>query len=85
MSLPEQFRIKEYAESLQLLDDLRAQVESGEIMSILAVSEMADGTMRGWSTSTQNVYALYGYFLSWAMIRMGFVHDERLKKSGDQS
>jgi hypothetical protein len=80
VALPEQFQIKEYAESLQLLDELRAKVESGEVMSILAVSEMADGSMGGWSTSTQNVYALYGYLLSWAMLRMGFVWDEKLKR-----
>lgn len=79
MALPEQFQIKEYAESLQLLDELRAKVESGEVMSILAVSEMADGSMGGWSTSTQNVYSLYGYLLSWAMMRMGFVIDRSMK------
>lgn len=84
MPLPEQLQIKEYAESLQLLDELRAKVEAGEVMSILAVSEMVDGSMGGWSTSTQNVYALYGYLLSWAMLRMGFMWSEKLKKGDDE-
>ena len=78
MALPEQFQIKEYAEALQLLDDLRAKVESGEVMSVLAVSELVDGSMGGWCTSTQNIFAISGYMLAWAMMRMGFVRDEKL-------
>lgn len=83
MSLPKEFQIKEYTESLQLLEDLRAKVEEGEVMSILAVSEMSDGSMGGWSTSTQNIFAISGYMLAWAMLRMGFIRDEALLKKED--
>lgn len=82
MSLPQEFRIKEYDEALKLIDELREQVEAGEVMSVLFVSERTDGQMWGGCTSTQNVFALAGYMFAWAFRRMGFVCDERLKKSG---
>ena len=81
MPLPEEFRIKEYDEALQLLDDIRGQVERGEVMSVLAVMELADGTMGGASTATTNVYALYGYLMSWGLLRMGFLYSEESKKA----
>ena len=83
--MQDEFQIKEYRESIQLLDDLRARVESGEIMTILAVAEMTDGSMAGWYTSTLNVFAMCGYIMSVAMIRMGFVQDEKLKRNHDGS
>ena len=84
MSIPAELRIKEYDQAVELLDDLRRRLDLGEIMSILAVVECADGGMSGSCTATQNVYALYGYALSWAMARMGFLHSEELKKSGEE-
>jgi hypothetical protein len=84
LPLPEEFQIKEYKESVQLLDDLRERVERGEVLSLLAVMELTDGTMAGVSTSTANVYALYGYLMSWGLLRMGFVHDEASKKSREE-
>lgn len=77
--MQDDFRIKEYGEALQLLDDLRKQVESGEIMSILAVAERTDGAMQMASTGTQHVYSLFGYMFACGMSRMGFVQDEKLK------
>lgn len=70
------FKIKEYDEALQLIEELRAQVEAGEVMSVLFVAERTDGQMWGGCTSTQNVFALGGYMLSWALKRMGFVRQE---------
>jgi hypothetical protein len=84
MNFPEELRIKEYGEAVKLLDELRKMVEDGEVMSVLAVVEMADGGMGGMSTATSNVYALYGYLLSWAMIRMGFSHVEESKRSEEE-
>jgi hypothetical protein len=75
VALPEQFQIKEYRQSLELLDDLRARVERGEVLSILAVCELSGGDMAGLCTATDNVYALFGYALSWTMRRMGFVNE----------
>ena len=77
--MQENFRIKEYDESIQLLDELRGQVERGEVMSILAIAERTDGGMQGSSTGTSNVYGLFGYMFSWGMMRMGFIQDEKLK------
>ena len=83
MPLGEEFRIKEYDESIKLMDELRTQVEAGEIMSILVVAERTDGHLWGGCTSTQNVFALAGYMLAWALRRMGFVYDENLKHRGE--
>ena len=84
MALPESYQIREYREALALLDYLKERVERGEVMSILAVCEDTDGTMSGSCTATQNTYAVFGYLLSWAMIRMGFVQDEKLKKIAEE-
>jgi hypothetical protein len=73
----EEFQIKEYSESLRLIEDLREQVEAGEVMSVLFIVERTDGTLWGGSTSTQNVFQLAGAMFSWAMRRMGFPVEER--------
>jgi len=83
LSLPQEFQIKEYGESMALIDELRKQVEAGEVLSVLFVAERTDGDLWGGCTSTQNVFALAGYMLAWALRRLGFVCDEKLKKAGD--
>jgi hypothetical protein len=75
--LREEFRIKEYDQALKLIEDLRRQVEAGEILSVLFVAERVDDTMYGACTATQNVFAVAGYMLGWAMKRIGFEWKEK--------
>ncbi len=70
--LPEHLRIKEYDQAIKLLDDVRAEVEAGNIMSIAIVCETTGGEMFGGCTASQNKFALAGYMIAWAMDRMDF-------------
>lgn len=79
----EEFRIKEYDQAIKLIDELRGQVEAGEILSVLFLCERTDGHMWGGCTATQNVFSMCGYMMMWALKRIGFVHDETLKKGND--
>jgi hypothetical protein len=81
VGLSKEFQIKEYDEALQLIEALREQVEAGEVLSVLFVSERTDGQMWGGCTSTQNVFALCGYMVYWALQRMGFVCNDAVRKS----
>ena len=81
MPIPNDFQTREYRECLELVTDLHGRVEKGEVVSILVVTEDSDGLMSGSSTSTENKYALFGYVLRWAMVRMGFVCED-VKKEG---
>ena len=76
-----QYKIKEYDEALELIAELKRQVEAGEIMSVLCVTERTDVLMGGSCTSTQNVFAVGGYMMCWALKRMGFVQDDELRVS----
>lgn len=70
--IPE-LRIKEYDEAIALLDEYKKRVEDGEIMSIVVVAECVDGGMIGARTSIQNVFAMAGYMLTWALRQMNFL------------
>lgn len=76
MSLPDHYRIREYDQAIELLDDMRKKVESGEIMSLLIMAERTDGCMEGACTASQQVFSMAGYMISWAMRRMGFVENK---------
>jgi hypothetical protein len=68
----EQLRIKEYDQAMSILDLARGKVERGEVVSMLMLCEMADGTMEGCTTATQNQFAVAGYMVTWALRRLGF-------------
>lgn len=67
-----QLGIVEYRQALELLEHFRERVERGEIMSVLIMCEMSDGSMSGGCTATQNVFGIAGLALAWAMRRLGF-------------
>lgn len=69
----EELELPERRQMLELLNELRECVEKGEILSILAVAEMADGSMWGSATTCQNVFAIVGYVHYWATRRLGFI------------
>ncbi len=87
MSDHEQLNIKEYRQALDLLEVIRKQVESGEVMSVLAICERVDGEMEGGTTATQNQFAVAGYMLTWAIRRLGFTNfdDVRMMLKDDGS
>ena len=78
----EQLNIREYKQSLELLDHFRKRIESGEILSMLIVCEQADGSMCGGTTATQNQFAVAGYMQLWAMRRLGMVGYDDLRNLG---
>jgi len=57
---------------LEILDDLRQKVESGEILQLFVVSEDYEGFQSLW-TGTEDRYAISGFALGAVMARMGFV------------
>jgi hypothetical protein len=77
----EEFQIKEYREALELIEELRKQVEAGEVMSVLFVAERTDGQMWGGCTTTQNVFTVAGYMLAWALRRIGFIQKDEAASS----
>lgn len=76
----EQLRIKEYSQALDLLEDFKKEVEAGNVMSLVIVAECTNGDMRGGTTATQNVYAVAGYMLAWALRRMSFTTFDDVRK-----
>lgn len=72
MDSRDQLNISEFRESLDLLSAIREGVERGEIMSIVVVCELTDGSLCGGTTATQNQFAVAGYLIKWAMRRLGF-------------
>jgi hypothetical protein len=82
----EQINIKEYEQSLQLLEAIRKRVEDGEVLSLIVMCEMANGDMQGGTTATQNQFAVAGYMLAWALRRLGFTQfdDVRMMLKGLQ-
>ena len=75
----EQLNIKEYQESLQLLEAIKKDVENGSVLSVLILCEMADGSMKGGTTATQHQFAVAGYMLTWALRRLGFTTFEDIR------
>ncbi len=77
--IPEELRIQEYAQAMQLLEQFKHDIEAGEVMSLMIVAERPDGSLRGGSTAIQNIFAMYGYLQMWFTWRFGF-----MKGSNDQ-
>ena len=72
MSVPKEYRPREYDDALEMLEEMKKKVENGEIISVLILAEQVDGCMFGSTTHTQNVFAVAGYMMLWAMKRLGF-------------
>ena len=70
--MKEEFRLVEYDQAIKLIDELREQVEAGEVLSVLFISERTDGTLWGGCTATQNIFMVAGAMFSWGLRRMGF-------------
>ncbi len=83
--LPEHMRIKEYDQSVKLLDQLREELDKGNIMSILIVAETTGGELWSGCTKTQNVYMLAGGLMSWAMTRLGFENNTQYRERLDET
>lgn len=80
MALPDYMRIKEYDQAVKLLDDIRAEVEAGNILSVTIVCETTSGDLYGGCTATQNKFSVGGYLLAWAMDRLGFTNSQMFQK-----
>lgn len=78
MNFQTDLNLKEYDEMIELLDHVRADVEAGQLISILILSERVDGDLQGGCTSIQNAFAVAGYMLTWALHRIGFVRHENI-------
>jgi hypothetical protein len=69
-------QLPEQKQMLDLIAELKASVEKGEIVSIIAVAECSDGSMWGSATACQNVFAVCGYLQYWIARRLGFIARE---------
>lgn len=74
--LPEEFRIKEYDQAIKLLDDIKAEVEAGNILSVTVACETTSGDLFGGCTACQNVFQIAGYMIAWALERMHFTNSK---------
>lgn len=78
--MPDYLKIKEYDQAIKLLDDIRAEVEAGNVMSVTIACETTGGELYGGCTATQNRFAVAGYMLAWAMERLGFANTDVFQK-----
>lgn len=81
MPRPDELKIVEYEQGVKLLDDIRRELDAGEIMSIVIIAETTGGEVWSGCTRTQNVFMLAGAMLAWACSRLGFINDRMFQKS----
>lgn len=75
---PEDIGTPEYSEITELIDDLIAMHQRGELVSVAFVAERADDNLMMRWTRAQNVFSVAGYMQYAAMKRLKFVQEEEV-------